>query len=167
MIKTILFLIALAALAMGLGWLADRPGEITLVWQGYRIETSILVGLSAVLALCVILILVWSVLRFIFRLPSLMSLWNKARKRQRGQDALSRGMIALGAGDIRTAERATREAERSLGQEPLTLLLRAQLAQLTQDREGAERAFQTMVQNPETRLLGLRGLYVKPSAVMI
>ena len=161
MIKTIFFLLTLAALALGLGWLADRPGEITLIWQGYRFETSLLVGLSGVLALCVILIMVWSIVRFIFRLPSLMSLWNKARKRQRGQEALSRGMIAIGAGDIRTAERATREAEKSLGQEPLTLLLRAQLAQLTQDREGAERAFQAMLQNPESQLLGLRGLYLE------
>ena len=129
MIKTILFLLVLAALAMGLGWLADRPGEISLVWQGYKLETSVLVGLAAVLATCILFLCVWSLLRFVLRLPSLMSLWNKARKRQRGQEALSRGLIAISAGDLRTAERAAREAERSLDQEPLTLLLQAQLAQ--------------------------------------
>ena len=161
MIKTILFLLVLAALAMGLGWLADRPGEISLVWQGYKLETSVLVGLAAVLATCILFLCVWSLLRFVLRLPSLMSLWNKARKRQRGQEALSRGLIAISAGDLRTAERAAREAERSLGQEPLTLLLQAQLAQFSQDREGAERAFQAMLQDPQSRLLGLRGLYVE------
>ncbi|NDA46198.1 MAG: heme biosynthesis protein HemY [Alphaproteobacteria bacterium] len=161
MIKSILFLLLLAAAAMGLGWLADRPGEISLVWQGYKLETTVLVGLAAVLATCILFLCVWSVLRFVLRLPSLMSLWNKARKRQRGQESLSRGLIAIGAGDLRAAERATREAERALSEEPLTLLLRAQLAQLTQDREGAERAFQAMLQNPQSRLLGLRGLYVE------
>ena len=161
MIRLILFLALLAALALGLSWLADRPGEIVLTWQGLRIETSLLVGLAALLAACIALMIVWGLLRFIFRLPSLVALTARARRRSKGYAALSRGMIAAAAGDSRYAMRATREAEKLIGEEPLTLLLRAQAAQLEGDRRTAESTFSRMVERPETRLLGLRGLHAE------
>ena len=55
MIRVLVFLAFLIVAAFGLTWLADRPGEITLVWQGYQIETSLMVGL-AILAVAVIVI---------------------------------------------------------------------------------------------------------------
>jgi HemY protein len=161
MIRLILFLAILAIVALGLSWLADRPGELVLTWQGMRIETSVLVGLAAMAAVSLAAILLWSVIRFIFRLPSLVSLTTRARRRNKGHAALARGMIAAAAGDRRYALRATREAEKLLGEEPLTLLLRAQSAQLEGDRQLAEATFERMVARPETRLLGLRGLHAE------
>ncbi|HRK23703.1 MAG TPA: tetratricopeptide repeat protein, partial [Beijerinckiaceae bacterium] len=52
-------------------------------------------------------------------------------------------------------------AERLLGREPMTLLLKAQAAQLAGDRPAAEQAFSRMLETDETRLLGLRGLFVE------
>jgi len=34
MISAILFLVFLAALAFGYGWLSERPGRVSLEWQG-------------------------------------------------------------------------------------------------------------------------------------
>src|SRR5258708_363369 len=55
-----------------------------------------------------------------------------------------------------------------------TLLLHAQSAQLDGDREGAKTAFRAMAEREDTRLLGLRGLFIEAqraddpvSAVMI
>jgi HemY protein len=48
-----------------------------------------------------------------------------------------------------------------LPRDPLALLLRAQTAQLNGDRAGAENAFRAMAERADTRLLGLRGLYVE------
>ena len=50
-------------------------------------------------------------------------------------------MVAVGAGDPIAARRHANEAERLLGREPLTLLLKAQAAQVSGDREAAEAAF--------------------------
>ncbi len=161
MIRILIFLIVLTAAALGLAWLADRPGEIVLTWQGYRIETSLMVGLASLLGITICLMILWSVLRFVFRLPSLMNLWKRARRRQKGFDALSRGMVAVGAGDLAAARKSAREAEKLMGGQPLALLLSAQVAQLHGDREGAERAFQQMLERPETRMLGLRGLHIE------
>ena len=45
--------------------------------------------------------------------------------------------------------------------DPLALLLHAQSAQLEGDREGAQRAFRAMAEREDTRLLGLRGLFIE------
>ena len=46
-------------------------------------------------------------------------------------------------------------------QDPLALLLHAQSAQLDGDRAGAQRAFRAMAEREDTRLLGLRGLFIE------
>ncbi len=53
MTRVVLFLIVVGALSLGVAWLADRPGDVVIVWQGLRIETSLMVlgaGLIAALA---------------------------------------------------------------------------------------------------------------------
>ena len=50
MIRVVLFLIVVGALALGAAWLADRPGDVVVTWQGLRIETSLMVLGAAVLA---------------------------------------------------------------------------------------------------------------------
>jgi HemY protein len=161
MIRLMLFLGFLALAALGLSWLADRPGEIMLTWQGYRIETSVLVGMAAVLAACIVFLVLWSALRFVLRLPSFIVLTARARRRNKGYQALTRAMIAAAAGDTRYAARATREAEKLIGPDPLTLLLRAQTAQLEGNRALSEKTFAQMMEDPQTRLLGLRGLHAE------
>src|SRR4029079_7053022 len=53
------------------------------------------------------------------------------------------------------------EAERIAPGEPLALLLNAQVAQLSGDRAAAEHAFGAMTERDDTKLLGLRGLYIE------
>jgi HemY protein len=159
MIRVLLFLLVLVGLVFGAAWLVDRPGEIVLVWQGHRITTSLLVGLGFLLGIVALVIIGWSLLRLVFGLPGYISLSSRARRRERGYAAVSRGMIAVGAGDAQGARLAAVEAQRLLRDEPLALLLRAQAAQLSNDRERAEAAFKLMAERKDTRLLGLRGLH--------
>jgi hypothetical protein len=161
MIRILLFLAALAALAFGFSWIADQPGGVALTLAGYRYETSLVAALGFALVILTLAMALWSVARFVFRIPTLMSFSARMRRRNKGFAALTRGMLAAGAGDAKTAATAAREAERLIGQEPLAMLLAAQSAQLSGDRARAERLFQRMADQPETRLLGLRGLHVE------
>ncbi len=161
MIRLLLFLAALALAAYGLTWLAENPGEVTLAWQGVEYKTSLMVALGVVAGLAVLLALAWGVVRFVFRLPSLVSLAAKARRREKGYAALSSGMVAVGSGDARAASRHAAEAGKHLGDEPLAKLLRAQAAQLAGDRAGAVAAFREMLEHPQTHALGLRGLHIE------
>jgi HemY protein len=83
------------------------------------------------------------------------------RRQKKGLEALSSGMIAIGAGDQALATRYALQARKSLPHEPLTQLLRAQAAQLSGDRTTARRIFESMLSSPDTEQLGLRGLYLE------
>ena len=161
MIRLLLFFAALVALAFGFAWLADRPGEVTFVWQGWHIETDVMTAAIAAVAALVAVIFVLGIVRAIWNTPGTLGSFFGRRRREKGWTALSRGMIAVGAGDLATAMKASGEARQILGNEPLALLLEAQSAQLVGDRTGAKKAFERMLESPATRLLGMRGLYVE------
>ena len=161
MIRVIIYLIILAALAFGAVWMADRPGEVAITWQGRRIDTSVMVLLAAVAALIVACVIAWSILRAIMRAPETIARYRRYRRGVRGYRAVSQGLIAVGSGNARTAKKFTAEAVRIAPREPLTLLLSAQSAQLNGDRDGAVATFQQMAERDDTRVLGLHGLFVE------
>ena len=161
MLRLIAFLIAIAFIAAGLAWLADRPGELAIQWQGYQIETSVFRAIVILVALGAVALLIWSILRNIWYSPAAVGNVLSKRRQKLGLDALSSGMIALGAGDKSAAMRAAIQARKSLPNEPLTHLLRAQAAQLTGDRTTARRIFEAMLASPDTEQLGLRGLFLE------
>ena len=161
MIQVVLFLITVGLISAGFVWLADRPGDVVVTWLGYHIETSVMVLLLAVAALIVAGVFLWAVARSIWRSPEQVSLFFRHRRAMKGYLAISRGLVAVGAGDMRLARRAADEAARLSPGDPLTLLLTAQSAQMAGDRAGAERAFHAMTRHDHTKLLGLRGLYIE------
>ena len=163
MIRILLFTLCVVVAAIGLAWFADRPGTITVEWLGYQLQTSAFVGTVALIALVVLLMLAWTLLRYLFTRPAAVAAFVRERRRQQGYDALSRGLLAVGVGDRALANRYAGIAGRNLPREPLTALLRAQTAQLKGDRNAARRAFEAMLDHPETQLLGLRGLFLEAS----
>ncbi len=159
--RLLVFLLAVTAIALGLAHLADRPGTVTLTWLGYQVETSVFVAIIALGAVLAAAVLAWSLLRYILTRPAELSRQLRERKEERGVEALSRGLIAVGAGDREQAQKFAALARKRLPKEPLTGLLRAQAAQLRGDRDEARRIFQSMAEQPRTELLGLRGLFLE------
>lgn len=159
--RALVFLALLAVAAYGAVWIADHPGTVTVVWNGYEIGTSLAIALTGVLVAAIILGLIWAVVTGVIGLPASISRSTRERRRNKGLASLSRGMIAVGSGDPLAARRHAGDAERLLGSQPLTLLLKAQAAQISGDRDAAEQAFKRMADDPETRVLGLRGLFVE------
>ena len=162
MIRVLLYIVVVFLAAAGFVWLAERPGELLVNWQGYEIRTSVMVAVvGAAIALALIAI-VGALLRAVVRTPQTVGNFFGGRRRDRGYRALSRGMIAVGAGDTRAAQRAARESQSLLGRsEPLVLLLSAQAAQIAGDGTSARSAFTALSETAETRVLGLHGLFVE------
>lgn len=161
MIRVAFYLILVGLAAFGVAWFADRPGEVSVTWLGMQIETSVMVLLSALIAVIVLAIFGWSLLQALLRAPRrVRDFWHR-RKDKRGHLALTKGLLAVGAGDAGLARRYADEANKFAANDPLTLLLSAQSAQLSGDRDGAERSFRRMTGADATRLLGLHGLYIE------
>jgi HemY protein len=161
MIRVLVYLVIVAVLAFGAVWFAERPGDVAITWQGRRIDTSVMVLAAAVAAVAAASVIAWSILRAIVRAPDAMSRYLRIRRGVRGYRAVSQGLIAVGSGDARAAKKFTAEAVRIAPREPLTLLLSAQSAQLSGDRDAAVATFQEMADRDDTRVLGLHGLFVE------
>ncbi|MGJ0424569.1 heme biosynthesis protein HemY [Methylocystis sp.] len=161
MLFLLFFIIALAAVAYGLEWLIEQPGSVTLDFAGYQFEASIPVAVAGLLLVIAATVVLWAIVMALLRLPGRWSGGSRTKRRDKGFDALSQGLIAVGSGDAARARKAAHVAERLLPSEPLTQVLKAQAAQLAGDRRVAEETFHKMTLKPETKLLGLRGLHIE------
>ena len=161
MIRVLIYLVIVALLAFGAVWLAERPGDVVITWQGERVETSVMVLMAAAAAVAVAAVLLWSIARAIVRSPDAVSRFLRNRRGVRAYQAVSQGLIAVGSGDARAAKWFTAEAKRIAPSEPLTLLLSAQAAQLAGNRDAAAATFQQMAGRDDTKVLGLHGLFVE------
>ena len=161
MLRLVLFLAFIIALASGLAWLADRPGLIVVNWEGYQVEITVFHAVVAFAFLTGLALVAWSILRHIWESPAVIGNYFNKRRQKRGLDALSTGMIAIGAGDRATATRYALQARKSMPNEPLTHLLRAQAAQLSGDKATARRIYESMLASTDTEQLGLRGLFLE------
>lgn len=163
MIRILIFLAVVFALGLGFAWLADRPGDMLVTFNGFKYQVTLMVAAVAIVAVVAAVMIVWWLLKSLWNSPYTISRYFRVRRRDRGYQALSTGMIAAGAGDGALARKKTREAAKliSSDQEPLIHLLEAQASLLEGDHEGAREKFERMLDDPEMRLLGLRGLYLE------
>jgi HemY protein len=162
-IRIAIFFAAIALVALGAAWFADRPGEVVMTWQGWRISTSVLVACVALFVVIALAIAAWSIVRFVLGSPRRVNDFIEERRQLRGWRAISQGLIAIGSGNLLLAKRSAAQARKLLSGEPLTLLLSAQAAQLDGNAKSAEENFRGMLAHEETKLLGLHGLFVEAS----
>jgi len=161
MYRIILFLLLIALAAAGAAWVSDQPGDVMLSWAGWQASMKLSVfvlgfGLAVVAAM-----LLWATLRTLWRLPKNLRHRRRERRHARGRHAITRGLLAIGHGDAVAARAHADVARKHAGGDPLALLLHAQSAQLDGDRERAKSAFRAMAEREDTRLLGLRGLFIE------
>jgi HemY protein len=142
-------------------WLADNPGDLVMNWRGYEIRTSFVVGVAAMAIAAFLVLLAYRVAVSFIETPASVSRYLEKRRQQKGFLALSRGMVAVAAGDAADAKRYASQAHKLLDAPPLTLLLAAQAAQLEGDEASATKYFERMLGAPETEFLGLRGLFIQ------
>lgn len=161
MVRIVLFLFLIAVIALGVAWVADQSGDVSLSWSVWRIDTSIPVFVMALALAIVAAMMLWTLMRGFFRTPERIRRMRRDRRQARGRDAITQGLIAIGTGDHFAARHHADVARRLAHQDPLAMLLHAQSAQLDGDRDGAQRAFHALAEREETRLLGLRGLFIE------
>ncbi|RST88372.1 heme biosynthesis protein HemY [Aquibium carbonis] len=163
MLRILLFILFVFALGLGFAWLADRPGDLVLTFDGYQYELTLMAAAVFVTAIVAAVMISWWLLKAIWNSPYTVSRYFRVRRRDRGYQALSTGMIAAGAGDGALARQMNRQAAKliSSDQEPLIHLLDAQASLLEGDHAAARKKFEAMLEDPEMRVLGLRGLYLE------
>jgi len=139
-VRIILFVVGLAVLVAGAVWLANDPGSATVVWHGWRLDTS-----AALLFVIVALVVI--ALAFIARLLALVQNGFRAFTAQRNERRLRRGLTVLGdgfaavhAGHGPTARRLAQEAAKLLDDNPAVAMLRKHAAAMGGDTDELKAA---------------------------
>jgi HemY protein len=157
-IRGLLGLLVVAGLITAAIFFADHPGQVEIVWQGWQVDTSVGVLAVAAMVAGVTIASLFRLVSLILDSPRAFLRHRRERRRRAGYRALTRGMVAVAAGDPHEAQRCSRRADALLADPPLTLLLSAQAAQLGGDETAAKKFLTAMLDRPEMEFLGLRGL---------
>ncbi len=154
------FVIVLATAA---AFLADVPGTVLVATESREYELSIGYAAFITLLCFFILFVLIRLVTITISSPRKVQNFMGKRRQERGYTALSRGMLAVAAGDAAEAQRYAKRAQSLLDDPPLTLLLAAQAAQLGGKEKAAEGYFTAMLENQDTEFLGVRGLFMQAS----
>ena len=162
MIRALLLFLKIAIIVGIFVWFAQNPGQFSMQWMGYQVDFNNAAFLVVVVFLAIVISVVgYLIWRFILNAPGGFGAARRERRRRKGYQALTQGMVAVAAGESELANRLSRKADALLEEPPLTMLLSAQAAQLNGDDTAARRYFEAMLENEETRFFGLRGLLMQ------
>ncbi|MFT3997698.1 MAG: heme biosynthesis HemY N-terminal domain-containing protein [Asticcacaulis sp.] len=158
MIRTFLILLGILALIAVAFAVAGDAGSATLVWLGYRIDTSASVAIVALGLLAFAAVGFWSLVLWLARAPQRAERQRAIARRRQGDETLTRGFLAVASGD---GAEARRHAIRSVDLNDnvaLVRILNALAAETAGDATATRAAYSAMLSVPELKLAGLRGL---------
>jgi HemY protein len=165
LIKIVLFVVVIAALSWGAGYLLESQGGVQVTVMGTEYSFG---PLQSVIAVLVLMLAVWLLLKVFSLLvatwhflngdETALSRYFDRNRERKGYEALSEGLMALASGEGRVAMAKAAKADRYLDRPALTNLLTAQAAELAGDRRKAEETYRKLVADESTRFVGVRGI---------
>lgn len=156
--SAITVLLVLAIGVAGAMWLANLGGSVEIKVGESYIATSFPLAVLILALAFLVLHLLLSAIGAIRRVPQRFRTRRAARRRQEGDAAVTRALVALAAGTGEAARLEVRKARHYLGDTPQTLLLAAEAERLSGREEAATEVFRKLAERDDARFLGLRGL---------
>jgi len=158
MVRLLKYCLILVILVVVTLWASHNPGQVQVDWLGYEATTSVPFLLLLLLIAAVGIAYFQRGLSALAELPRRYARYRQRRRYAKGHSALSRGLVAVAAGDSGRARREAMKAGDLLQDQSLVLLLSAQAAQLDGNEDAAQKKFEEMADREETAFLGVRGL---------
>lgn len=159
MLRALWFLVQLFVIVVAAVWLLEQPGSLIIEFLDYKVTASFGIGLLVLAALILIAITVYKVLNGIVSIPKVLSRYKNESARQRGYRAMTRGFVAVAAGNAKDATKFSKETRRFLPNEQgLPLLLEAQAARLRGEEGKAKEIFRELLKDRDAAFFGIRGL---------
>ncbi|MGE0225206.1 MAG: heme biosynthesis HemY N-terminal domain-containing protein [Acetobacteraceae bacterium] len=157
--RRIILILLASAIVLALAWfLAGLPGHVVAEIGTVTVETTTPVAALGLLLFFVVGYIVLRLLGALVRLPETTGRWRQARHQRYGDEAVTRALVALAAGDRADARRESARARRHLGDTPQTLLLAAEAGRMAGRDDEAEAAFKLLADRKDAAFLGYRGL---------
>ncbi len=158
MLQVLLFVLLAALAVAGAWWVAGLPGTVSGQIGAYSFDMSAPVALTL---LALLFLVLYGVVRLLSRLmtaPSRLARVNRRMRRQSGETAVTRALVALAANDTDAARREAERSRKLLGATPLTLLLTGQAHRQAGNDAKAAEVFTELTKTKGGAFLGHRGL---------
>ena len=165
LIKIVFFFCIVGALAWGAGFLLQAEGGLQIRAMGVELNPG---PLESILLLVLLVFLVWVFLKVLSLLSAVwkflsgdetaLSRYFDRNRERKGFDALSQGLMALANGEGNVAMAKAAKADKYLKKPELTNLLTAQAAEMAGDTRKAEETYRKLIENEQTRFVGVRGI---------
>lgn len=163
--KIVLFVVLIAALTLGAGYLMETEGGIRIAIGG----TELTLGtFQTAIAMIVLVLAVWLFIKLVNLLVAMVRFFNgdetaisryfDRNRERKGYEALADGMMALASGEEKVAMAKAARAEKFLRRPELTNLITAQAAEMSGDRKKAGQVYKQLLADERTRFVGIRGL---------
>lgn len=156
--RALLLLAGLSTVTALALWLARVGGTVEIAVGETWIGVTFPVAIMSLVLVFILLHGLLSFFRWLGELPARGRIARREQRRQDGDAAVTRALVALAAGTGQAARVEVRRARVLLGDTPQTLLLAAEAERLAGREETAAAAFKALAERPEARFLGLRGL---------
>ena len=88
MIRILIFLAFVFLLGLGFAWLADRPGDMVVTFDGYQYRVSLMVAAVGVASVVAAVMIAWWLVKAIWTSPYTVARYFRVRRRDRGYQAL-------------------------------------------------------------------------------
>jgi HemY protein len=98
-------------------------------------------------------------LRWMFTSHQRIGSWGARRRREQGDQAVTRTLVAIAASEPSAALRESARARKLLGDTAQTLLLAAEAQRVAEREEDAAAIYRKLAERKDAALLGLRGLF--------
>lgn len=161
MIRLIALFMGLTVIASAAAWLVDRPGEIIINWQGWRLKTSVKMGILFFCCLLVGVVFGHKLFSRLWQGPHAIKNWRQTARNRKGEAVLFSAMTALAAGEPLEAYKFSRRARKLLSDSKPSLIFAAQAARLAGDGDEATRLCRRILKEPEIKFIGMRGLLIQ------
>ncbi|CAN7599843.1 hypothetical protein LJR164_004390 [Phenylobacterium sp. LjRoot164] len=159
MIRTAVILFLVAALATAMLAITGEPGHASVTWLGWRADMTAAAFVLITLFVALSAMLAWRLLVWAAEAPRRAERARAEAKRRQANEVLTRGFVAVAAGDGQEARRLAAKAADLADEAPgLVRVLAAQAAEAAGDAVAAQAAYTAMLSLPDMRLAGRKGL---------
>ena len=158
MIRSVfIFLMILVLVVVGFNILGDH-GSAQALWLGYRVDTSATAAFMIIGILSLGALIFWNLVFWMVQAPQRSAKRALEQRRRQGDEALTRGFMAVANGDGVEARRLSVKALDLCDNVALVRILGAMAAEVSEDIFAAKSAYTAMLSVPELKMAGLKGL---------
>ena len=165
LVRIIFFFTIIVVLSFVASHLIESGSEVKLSFNGEEYRFTAIVGLIGLVSLIIAAWLASKIFGFFIAVfnffngsETAISRYFIRNRERKGFESLADGMVALAAGEGKTALKKAAKAERYMIRPVLTQLISAQAAEMSGDNKRALKYFKELLKSDRTRFVGIQGL---------